>query len=687
MNFDKSKAMRNAEKHVANGKIRAAISEYRAVVNNDPRDVGTLNMLGDLLAKNQEKREAVDCYMLVAEHYAKQGFAQKAIAIYNKISRLQPESIEVSVKLAELYKVKGSLAEARAHYTTLAEHYQKTGRRIEALAMWKQIALLDPNNTEVCMTLAESYAREGHHEEAAEAYAEAGTRFSRQGKNEDAMSALLKGHEIRPSDLRILDGLVKAYSSLGRVGKAVSLLEDLLEAEPYNRDILYLLIDCHIDSQNAAAAEKAVIKLVEIEPANYPKLLDLIRIYLNANDPDSAARILSMSSEYLLAAGQGDECNRWITEILERDPMHVGALRLLVRYCSWVKDEQAFTIALVRLSEAANQSGSIEDERYALSNLAAIRPFEAGYAERLKAINEENGFEEEEVDAELIKAQFAEPEAPAVIEHNDVSVVEDPGFMTPADLFEQKIESHMHDSGFAMVGEPVSEPLHETEVHSAEVQASEPGLDLSTDLRLQKEIESISFYIDNEYRELAEKAMDALEQEFGQRTEIVALRARLKGEPDAHMTANSIGIDEMRSEFGLDDNEPSADDDFDTHYHTAVAYQEMGLLEEAIREFQDAIAGSTPQDGTRRFFQCANLLGHCFMQNGMAHFAVKWFSRALETADLTDEELQGLWYELALAYEAEGNAENAAKYFEQVYAENVDFRDVGERVKSLLVSH
>ena len=41
----------------------------------------------------------------------------------------------------------------------------------------------------------------------------------------------------------------------------------------YKRQVLYLLIDCHIDSQNAAGAERAVVKLVELEPANYPCLL------------------------------------------------------------------------------------------------------------------------------------------------------------------------------------------------------------------------------------------------------------------------------------------------------------------------------------------------------------------------------------------------------------------------------
>jgi hypothetical protein len=55
MIFDKTKAMRNAEKYVVQGKLRAAIAEYKAVVGNDPRDIGTMNMLGDLYAKNMEK--------------------------------------------------------------------------------------------------------------------------------------------------------------------------------------------------------------------------------------------------------------------------------------------------------------------------------------------------------------------------------------------------------------------------------------------------------------------------------------------------------------------------------------------------------------------------------------------------------------------------------------------------------
>lgn len=680
--------MRNAEKHVAQGKIRSAIAEYRAVVNNDPRDIGTLNMLGDLHAKNADKREAVDCYMLVAEHYSTQGFAQKAIAIYNKISRLQPDSIEVSTKLAELYTVKGSLSEARAHYTTLAEHYQKNNRRIEALAMWKQIALLDPNNTEVCVTLADSYLREGQRTDAAEAYAEAGSRLAKKGRNEEAIRVLMKGIDIRPNDLRILSSLVTAHSAIGRVGKAVNLLEEILENEPYNRDVLYLLIDCLIDSNNAAGAEKAVIKLVEIEPANYPKLLDLIRIYLNSNDLDSAARILSMSSEYLLAAGQGEECNKWITEILDRDSKHVAGLRLLVRYASWVKEEEAFRIALERLASAANTTGEVEDERFALAHLVVIRPFDTAFVDRLKDINETHGFSDEVVDKELLTAQF--------IDDREITGAE------PESEGTENLKADVDEvEGLERLSENSSANAIIHQVTPAEIERNghTPVNSDSDESKLFKELASIAFYIDNDYTELAEKALAELSVEFGERGEIKELRKKLTEtdtaevkvelnvELEVEIEAKSFGIDEIRSEFGLEETESAVDDDYETHYHTAVAYQEMELLEQAIREYQDAINLVTSTDGTRRFFQCANLLGHCFIQNGRANHAVTWFLRALETVDLSVAETQGLWYELAVAYEAEGEMENAARYFEQVYAENVDFRDVGERVKNLMVAH
>ncbi len=684
MSFDKLKAMRNAERFVAQGNLRSAIAEYRSVVDYDRRDISTLNMLGDLYAKTSDNREAVRCYMQVADHYNKQGFTQKAIAVYNKITRLDSNNIEVAERLAELHKNKGALGEARSHYMIVAESHQKAGRRLEALAMYKQIAMLDPNNTEVCMNLADSYVREGQTEDAVEAYAEAGERFLRQARHEESIRALMRGFDLKMNDLRILNGLVKAQSALGRASKASQLLEELLEDEPYNRDILYLLIDCCVGANNAAGAEKALVKLVEIEPANYPRFLDLIRIYLNTNDADSAARILTMSAEYLLAGGQSEECGKWIDEILERDPSQLAGLRLLVRYNSWLNDGNGSRLALERLYAAASTKESVEDERYALLKLVEIKPQETRYCDRLNEINEKHGFTDEPVDDDLPVAEFQANDA-----EKDNGVVE-------VAIADDAIES-VNSNG------------------NASMAAELPELTPSQLDKFQKETDSISFYIENDYNELAEKAIAEVTAEFGDRPEIVILRKRIglegpsdnvvtiaeteKVEPEIsqpetpeetteEIESGAFSIDDIRSEFGLEGGEEATDDgDYETHYQMAVAYQEMGLMEDAIREFQDAIHLTQPNDGTRRFYSCATLLGHCFLQNSMAAQSVTWLTRALDTDNLSDAENHGLWYELALAYEANGDEDNAAKYFEKIYTENVDFRDVANRVKNLALTH
>jgi tetratricopeptide (TPR) repeat protein len=777
MSFDKTKAIRNAERYLSQGKLRAAIGEYKQIVENDSKDIGTLNMLGDLYAKNAEKNEAVQCFTQVAEHYGNQGFAQKAIAVYNKISRLQPDSLEISAKLAELYQSKGSFSEARQHYTALAEQYQNKGRKIEALAIWKQIAQLDPANTEVYLKIAEAYWAENQKDEAAESFTEAGFRFAEQNLHEAALTAFARALEIRQNDFKALNGFVKAQIQLGYSDEAAKTLEKLLEQQPFNRDILYLLVDCHIDTSNPLEAEKAVVRLVEQEPANYPKFLELVKIYLKNSDLDSATRILSMSSEHLLVGGQAEEFLKWVNEILARNPEQLDALRLLVRYHSWRHDEEAFKQSLERLAEVARLNGDDDEERNALSQLVMVAPQEVEYIKRLREINDKYGYTDDIPPAPVSEKAEANTESGA-LEFESFALVkeaDDSGAVPSTyDFGEYKPSEngngHRETADETLDAEIIEEraiPGGDAAQRITEANIVAEDLSPSDEVRLQKEIESTEFYVENGYAELAEKSLIALELEFGYRPELQALSEKVRGtspaaveekpetaeppqteekaeetaaaadEPDAAEGAGepagedetaeaeeitppaelaevgeitapeqsaaagetplpermadpavlSMNMEEFRNELGLEDSEAPDDGDYETHYHMAVAYQEMGLMEEAIKEYQDAINVVAPNDGSRRFFQCANLLGHCFVEKGMPNLAVMWFRRALETRGLMDEEKQGLWYELAHAYEADGDADKAFKYFEKIYAENVDYRDVGKRLERLHVNH
>jgi len=701
MVFDKTKAMRNAERYIAQGKIQSAIGEYKQVVANDPKDFGTMNMLGDLYTKNGEKKSAVTCYTSVAEHYSKQGFAQKAIAIYNKISKIQPGSIELSAKLAELYKLKGSVNEARSHYKLVAEHYEREGRKIDALEIRKQIASLDPTDTAIQLNLAAAYLEENQPEQAAEAFNEAGVRFAKKSKHAEAIDAFDKALQITPTEPKTLAGFVQSHFALGTAPSAAQRLGEIYSAAPHERDVLHLLIDCHLEAGNTAEAEKAIIGLVEKEPATYPKLVGLARTYLKNGDVESSGRVMAMASEHLLLAGEVDEFESMLTELMALDPEQLEGLRLRARLSAWQRDDAGMHQALVQLATVARARESVDDERFALSQLVMIAPHEIGYTARLKEINEQFGFDEayaagNQFDEQFLKAAKAsEPEPELETFAPQTPDLEDSASFSSDDATYAE---------FAIVDESANDGQEFLSDSDSDVETND-------DDRLMREVDSIKFYIDSGYLELADKAIGELRVEFGDRPEIDELAAHLEGqasdteepevsaartevaEPPAQVATNGnhvahasgFGIDDLRSELGIDEVDSTNDADYDTHYHTAVAYQEMGLLDEAIREFQDAVGLVQPSDPTRRFFHCANLLGHCFMQKSMPKHALTWYQRALETPGLGDEEKQGIWYELALAYEAEGDLDNAGRYFEQVYAENIDFRDVSERIKNIAV--
>lgn len=791
MSFDKAKAMRNAERFLAQGKLRAAINEYQRVVETDKTDYGTLNMLGDLYAKASEPDQAVTCFTQVAEHYSKQGFAQKAIAIYNKISRLKPDLIEVSAKLAQLYQSKGSVAEARDHYTTLAEQYSRSGKKAEALEVWKQIAGLDPNNTDIYLKIADAYWQDQQKEEAASAYIEAGNRLNTKQQYESAVTAFSRALEITPDDTLALKGFTESQISLGYSDEAAKALESSIARQPHNRELSYLLIDCYLDMGNLFEAERTAIKLVEQEPSNYLKLLDLVDSYLKNSDLESATRILSMASEHLLVGGKAQVLEELVNEILARNPDHLEAIRLQVRLYSWQRDETEIRNSLEKLAEVAKINNAVEDERYALEQLVMIVPQNSYFPQRLQELNLSTGYSPEYYDKS--SHNFAN-DIPSFENYAALGDHDDHPFQTNTAVYETALNYSNGNGNGDTNGFRFEDEKQESETDETPTQQTETIRELSEFEihNLQKELEGIDFYVAQGFVDLAEKALNELEDRYGKHPEINKVRETMglpystdtkefnsqvvsqnetgvaeetydgfekfessveenysfevnddytvetfdnnqtlesfapteasfnKLEQDfvANLETNSLAqeetfqtetgsnneveslideldselensgiksFDEFKSEIISDENQIQQEDsDFDYRYQMGIAYKEMGLMEDAIKELQEAIKVVSTDDGTRRFFWCCNLLGHCFIEKGLPNIALMWYKRGLEAKYISEDEAQGLRYELANAYDLAGDKQMAIRYFEEIYAVSVGFRDVGKRLEKLM---
>ena len=119
------------------------------------------------------------------------------------------------------------------------------------------------------------------------------------------------------------------------------------------------------------------------------------------------------------------------------------------------------------------------------------------------------------------------------------------------------------------------------------------------------------------------------------------------------------------------------------HYNMGVAFKEMALYEEAIGEFQKVHQLAEQLKDTSYLLQCCSLLSVCFLAKGLPELAVKWYQTALDAPNLDAENRLGLLYEMAAAYEVAGDRESALKRFMEVYALNIDYRDVTDRISAL----
>ena len=184
----------------------------------------------------------------------------------------------------------------------------------------------------------------------------------------------------------------------------------------------------------------------------------------------------------------------------------------------------------------------------------------------------------------------------------------------------------------------------------------------------------------------ARDALDALERR--RTSQYVDLKSLLEldtpsGETRYFVTEDSPTGDEdsdfaaVLSQFKAKLAEHVAPEDAEAHYDLGLAFKEMGLLDEAIEQFQVALRTG---DGRLKVYE---ELGDCFVQKGEYSVAVKLLERALQIPAAEEMDRVGLYYYLGAASEQLGRADQARDAYERVLGLDMTFRDVAERLARL----
>lgn len=162
-----------------------------------------------------------------------------------------------------------------------------------------------------------------------------------------------------------------------------------------------------------------------------------------------------------------------------------------------------------------------------------------------------------------------------------------------------------------------------------------------------------------------------LERELAEDELVAAARGEVRDEGEEE------SIEELFREFQRGVAEQLSDEDYDTHFNLGLAYREMGLLDEAIGEFQLSVKSPV------LYLEAVSMIGACYVDKGLHEEAAGWYAKGLEAPDLPPEAEVGLHYELGRAMEAGGSRASALTHYAEVLARNPTFRDVVSRVERL----
>ena len=836
MAFKKAKALEAAQKLIAQGKMKDALGEYQKILTQDPKDQNALNMLGDLHFRLKKLPEALGYYVKLADMYASDGFLVRGIAMYKKISKLDPGNITAMERLAELYTMQGLMNEARTQYLELAEAHLKSEKSSKALEVMRRVLNLEPDNLRVQLRLAELYERHGQPKEATGIYCRLAERGLSENQPEECKKWLGKAVALAPEDAGIALLQARLQYQSGETSQALSTLGTIPNLDDYP-DALELLLRLRLEAGETQAAQELAEKLFALDSTKFGCFLQLAQHAAKAGDGARALTLLQKVAEPALEHDPPHllEAASSVVSLL---PDSTEALGLQARAARAAHDSEALTDALKRLGHAAEQAADFGRAKQLYQELVSLVPGNPDFAQQLKRVREKLGEPAEAAPAPAATPEGAlDAETQAFVNSSltDIDLFSSYGMTDKAIELAQellaRVPTHLvgherlldfhvgsgNDRGVVEIArrleplyrqagndakveemaamahrysEKIGQPVEAAEEAPAEARAEAAlhEVDLSAEWAAASETpeapadtagaaapvfnateakEEIDFYLNQGLTDEARQVLARYQEQFSGEPALEELRGRVEaagapattseapaevpaGEGDkeeafevvleekpaaaspagAPMSAGEFFSDlageldeaistaeppaaaaadtrppvvaesqphpapaepeppagvlaDVFEEFKQEMGEVEELEDTETHYNLGIAYKEMGLMDEAISEFQKVAKAAEVQNAHTQLFQCCTLLGLCFTEKGMPQIAVRWYERALKTPGLDAEGALALRYDMGVAHEQAGNRQAALDCFMEVYGANVDYRDVGDRIRTL----
>ena len=378
--------LQEAEKLAARGKLDAAVKEYRRALEQIPNDTSTLNRLGDLLVRLERTSEAIEVFQRVAEHFAGDGFFLKAIAIFKRVNRLDPQRTEIYERLADLYFKQGLVVEGRQQLLTLADWFTRSRNMEDAVRVFRRLADLEPSNFQARAKLIDLLVQTGDVGGVTTEIDSLGRSLLSRGMLDEALKLYHRALELNPEKTDFLAPCIEALIGNARVVQAVELANRGLSAGKGGIELKRAAARAFAESGDVKSARRL---LEEVIP-EVGERTDVVQLYgdilLRVGEAEQAKDKVLPAVDRLLGAGDVGRAAALIKRLIGSAPGDIDVLERAVKVFDRRDDPDMANSIEASLADAYFRSGRKQPSLQLYRSLAQRDPENPLFRQRLEAL-------------------------------------------------------------------------------------------------------------------------------------------------------------------------------------------------------------------------------------------------------------------------------------------------------------
>src|SRR5438105_1393019 len=286
---DISKRIEKAEKFLKKGKVDSALEEYLSVLDHDPGNDKIRHVAADLFLQINRGAEAASLLSELFDRQVAAGDNARAALTFKKLARISPPKLGQVLRFAQASERSGNRREALEAYDAAVKGFLREGRENEALSALRRMVGIQPER-ENLKRLADLAAKLRDGPAAAEAFLKIGLAEEQNGQK--GFSWYERAHQQDPENPEIAFRFGKHLLEKGEIERAVHVLERAAKAKvslPEHRQAYgYALI--HLFQLRYAAgdfgrAADALARAADVDPyvEGLARRLELLQGKIDAN--------------------------------------------------------------------------------------------------------------------------------------------------------------------------------------------------------------------------------------------------------------------------------------------------------------------------------------------------------------------------------------------------------------------